>query len=334
MFKKLFAAFLALSCTACAFTACKGGGDSSSSAPSSETSDSSVSSAAQQLNAPYGLFYDKASSVLSWTGDGNAVAYKISCNGQLIDADANDTQEVITVTADEITFQVKAVGDGVHYSDSDWSEAFTYEISVYDKVNRALSAAAEQEDLELVSIVGIEDFNKKNITFETLCKNTYGKISNVEIYSYNSTAGTVDYLLRNLDQSEITSSNQKTIVDYDSAQYLLDSGSYDGEMQKLYNEGYTISVVHSCVRQGSKVGTKFRFEIVGTYKAVRGTEVKYFTSINRIDILLPEAEEDNYETFLWDRGLSTVVETSFVLHEAGGTWLYMEDWAKAYDTAE
>ena len=50
------------------------------------------------------------------------------------------------------------------------------------------------------------------------------------------------------------------------------------------------------------------------------------TSVNRIDIQNPSSVESaNYQEFVRVKSYRTITETSFVLHEAGGTLQYMQD---------
>ena len=297
---------------------------------------------ATPLQAPTNLAYDKDTYVLSWSSVTNASGYKISYNGREFTAVGDDCQEVIPLTAQENVFKVKALGDDIYYTDSNWSSACSYTVpaveqSVYDKINLALGSAATAENYELVEVIGISYANVEgnrsgdNVVFETLC-NGNGTLKNIQIGLGIANLESIEYLFSNIELTECGNMFEKSIVNYNSAQFLLDSESYDGEMQSLYDQGYTITVIKSCVREGSKVGQGFRFELVGTYKAVKNDEVLYFTSINRIDINNMSSDMlYNYEYFVMESDFRTVTETSFVLHESGATLEYMDDWAKAND---
>ena len=299
-----------------------------------------------QLETPEQVAFNSENYVLTWDEVDNASAYTIYYNGEETTVDANDTQEQITITAEDNVFKVKAVGDGYHYSDSEWSEEVTYSIeqnqdqnqdqqqSVFETVNLKIAQVAQERGLKLESIVGISSVNLEgddygdHIVFQTICSKN-GVSSNYELsFKNEGHTSSIEDLLNNFGSAVFGNSSKDTIVDFDSAQYLLNSGAYAGRMEELKNQGYEISVVNSVVREGSKVGSKFRFEIVGTYRAERDGDVKYFTSTNRIDILNPSTKESrNYQDSLEFEDLRTVTETSFMEHEAGGTLEYMNEWA-------
>ena len=301
-----------------------------------------------QLETPEQVAFNSENYVLTWDEVENASAYTIYYNGEETTVDANDTQEQITITAEDNVFKVKAVGDGEYYSDSEWSEEVTYSIdqqqeqgggqqqqqSVFEKVNLKVAQAAQEEGLKLESVLGISyvnlDGNKygDNIIFQTVCSKN-GVSKNYELaFKNEGYTSSVQEMLNNFDSATFNGSTSSKIVNYDSAQYLLNSNSFDGRMEELKNQGYEISVINSVVREGTKVGSKFRFEIVGTYKAEREGDVKYFTSTNRIDVLSPSSDAGyNYEGFLSSDKYRTVTETSFTEHEAGSTLDYISEWA-------
>ena len=299
----------------------------------------------EQLETPQDLSYDEGDYMLTWDSVDNASGYTIYYNGNEFEVDANDTKEKIVVTAQDNTFKVKANGDQVDYTDSEWSEEYTYTIeqeqqqSIFNKVNLAIGECAEQEGYEIIDIIGISYSDIEGtalgdqVYIECLCEEN-NTIKNVTFAIETTINTSIGEVLSDFSMDEIRQQAKVSAVDYDSASYLIKSESYDGNMQQLKNEGYEISVVNSCTRKGKAVGSKFRFEIVGTYKAVRGNEVLYFTSINRIDVTEPAFEERvNYEELLRYVKYRDVKETSFVLHESGQTWEYMEDWVKANDVS-
>ena len=126
-----------------------------------------------QLETPEQVAFNSENYVLTWDEVENASAYTIYYNGEETTVDANDTQEQITITAEDNVFKVKAVGDGEYYSDSEWSEEVTYSIdqqqeqgggqqqqqSVFEKVNLKVAQAAQEEGLKLESVLGISYVN-------------------------------------------------------------------------------------------------------------------------------------------------------------------------------
>ncbi len=299
-----------------------------------------------QLETPQEVSFDSENYILSWETVENASAYTIYYNGAEIPVDANDTYKQITLIAEENVFKVKAIGDGSYYSDSGWSQEVTYTIdnqqqeqSIFDKVNLKLAQAAQSQGLTLEKIIGISYFDLEadneygdHVRFQTIC--SYKGVSYNYELSFKNDGYTSSYeeLLMHFDSATYNGEAKYKIVDYDSAYFLLHRGMqnndpFDEKMEELRLQGYEISAISSVTREGKKVGSKFRFEIVGTYKAVLGSDVKYFTSINRIDILQPSSDEGhNYETFVASDKYSTVTETTYIEHEEGFTWLYMEEW--------
>ena len=296
------------------------------------------------LGTPGQVAFNSDSYVLSWSKVDNATAYTVYYNGTEITVDASNTQKQITVTAQDNVFKVKAVGDGAYYSDSEWSQEVTYRVeqgtsqdqqrSVFEKINLRVAQIAQERGLTLESIVGISsialegDDYGDHIIFQTICSKN-GVSSNYELsFKNEGHTSSIEDLLNNFDLAVFGNSSKDKIIDYNSAQYLLNSGAYAGQMEELKNQGYEISVISSVVREGAEVGSKFRFQIVGTYKAEKDGDVRYFTSTNRIDILSPSTKESrNYHDSLEFEDLRTVTETSYLEHEAGGTLEYITEWA-------
>ena len=293
---------------------------------------------AVQLKAPEQLVFHEENHVLSWGKVDNATAYAIYYNGQETTVGADDTYKQITITTEENRFKVKALGDGGLYKDSEWSQEISYtmkteqEQSVFQKVNLKLAQAAEEEGLTLERVIGITYIDLEanqytaNIVFQVICSKN-GVSSNYEFsFKNDGYTASVEELLANFEHATFGGKLMKKIVDYRSAQQLVNSKLYDGHMAELYSQGYEISVISSVVREGKNIGSKFRYEIVGTYKAEIGDEVKYFTSINRVDVNPSSDPTLNYEVFLAALDLRTLVETDFMMHEAGGTLEYIGEW--------
>ena len=295
------------------------------------------------LSTPSGLAFDADTYTLSWTGDANADGYIVYHNGAESETTATSLQ--IFLTTETNVFKVKAVGDGLDYVDSGWSQEYTYtvpaeQLSVYEKVNIKIAKDLEDRGYTLIKIIGISyasdtaNWDGENITFQTISI-VDGENANLMI-SYGCPAGKgLVETLADFDTAIYKGVDIEEIVDYDSALWFVDSGSYDGEMQNLKKQGYTISVLDSVVRKGVKFGSGFTFEIVMTCKAVRDDSVKYFTCKYRVDIINGSTiEKNNYLHKVLDYTLRDVTETSFVLHEEGTlSWPYIEGWVQAVESA-
>ena len=297
----------------------------------------------QQLETPTDVSYDIQNYVLSWDDVDNATGYVVSYNGTTYNVE--DNSKHILPTAEENVFKVKAVGDNIDYSDSEWSSPITYTITnteenVFDSVNIQLAQTAAENDLTLVEVIGISyaDMDKTsfgtNLSFEVICNNGSENVNARISYGYDD-LDTIGEMLQSIDSYTKSSLIEYDIVNYNSAEELLLSNSFDGKMEELRQQGYEFSVMDSCVREGSKSGSSFRFSIVGTYKAEKDGDVKYFTSVNDIKIHnASKTESNNYVTsvgYVEDR---TVTESYFVEHTNDTTYEYMQGLVSSTANAE
>ena len=292
---------------------------------------------AKYLEKPEIIGYDIETSTLSWKKVDNAFGYTIDYNGSEFEVAADKTQEIIPLIAEENVFKIKALGDDEDYLDSEWSAEYKYtvekqeELSIYNRVNIALGGYAKDKDMELIEVLGISFANmegnkyEKKLVFECLCKKN-GVIKLYSLAVIDEGEESISDILANITADRITQIDLDKLINFDAANYFIESGAFDGNMQQLKNDGYRISVVTSCVTEGSKVGKNIlRYDIVATYKAERGDGTVYFTARHQIDMTEPSGEvEYDYGIFILEPKWRTVKELSFVLHE-GPTWQYMCD---------
>ena len=328
--------------------------------------DTDTGSEEGMLATPQNVSFNEDTNEVSWEGVENATGYLLWVNGNTYEIGAGDLSKKIVLFEEKNEFKVKAIGDGEEFTDSNWSLSLVYtmtvqaEESLYNKVNIKVAETVKDNGYELIRVVGISSArleatgSGENICFEVVAQKS-GKLYNLQVRYGWDDAETVQEMIENIDKAapiktyinkvKMATYNAKNAVtqldkydknnlnedgSYKSAESLLKSGSYDGKMQELKNHGYQITVLDSVVREGYDVGSKFRFEIVGTYKATKaGADDVYFSSINRVDILDPSRNEvANYTTFLEyeQLGLRTVTETKYVLHEKSTTLDYILDW--------
>lgn len=293
------------------------------------------------LSTPKNLSFDYNTMLLSWTPVDNANGYLVDYNGMT--TTVTEAQMTILLTAEQNVFKVKALGDVESYNDSEWSEAITYEnpkeeLSVFDKVNLKLAEAATAENLTLERVIGVISTDLEanqygsHVTFQVVCRKKDVSYNYEFGFRYENPSSVAE-MLQSFDKATFKGKLQKDIVTkYNSAQYLVNSGLYVGTMKELKESGHTISVIDSVVREGQKVGSKFRFEIVGTFKAQAADDVIYFTAVYRVDALNPSSDDSyNYELFLAAEDLRDLYEVSCLLHRENETLLYMNAWAKAND---
>lgn len=295
----------------------------------------------QTLSAPKNVAFDSENYLLTWDSVENASSYTVCYNDENIQIEKEKTNYAVLLSSTENTFKIKANGDGAQYIDSAWSQTVNYtvqtpqELSLFEKINIELNRAAKEEGYTLQRVIGIsyadfeEDYWGSNLLFETISVKGDKIVNSTYCYDISGASNLLDLLLRADENTFETNDDIYNIVNYNSAQTLVDNlkrytdGDNSAEMIELYKQGYTISVIDSCVREG-KGTNKFRYEIVGTYKAVLGEDFKYFTAVHQIDVLNPGTDKYNYETALEFNGKATVEETQFVMHEDGVTLGYMK----------
>jgi hypothetical protein len=317
------------------------------------------------LSTPVGVAFDADTSTLSWSPVENALSYQIDHNGSILEVTGTSMPMVITTT--DNTFKVKAIAGNNQYKDSNWSSIVNYRLepstlSVYEKVNMKLGQTATERSsnsytYELISVIGIswisteENHYGENIVFETLCKRTQKNYPyKTEIcsmyfgFSYPNATSASDILNDFENATWCTSGAKKTVSYEDAAELFLmglsSDSNYTGELKLLLDSGYSITPVLFAQEEGrdgpNYVGhpQQFYFEIIATYKAEKGTDVKYFTARHRITILNKSSDDShNYVGFLAFVDTRRVSETYFVLHEEHTTLPYMTDWIKTYDSA-
>ncbi len=294
-----------------------------------------ASTGPKTLETPKSFDYDEENYTLTWEAVENAESYTVEYNGEAIEVEQGETSLPLILSAMENSFKIKANEDTVNYLDSAWSEAIVYniaseeELSLFDKINIELVRAAKKEGYTLKRIIGISFIDLEgvyitgNFHIDTLCEKN-DKQYNVEYGYAIKNKNNIRELLNEINENTYSGSIPKKHMPYNSAEKLVAYGRYgiDGEMARLKEQGYEITVIDSCVREGSGT-SKFRFEIVGTYKAGLGEDVKYFTSLMQVDVLNPGTDTYNYETALGFKEKVTVEEKQFILHEEGGTLEYM-----------
>ena len=341
--KKLFAlctaALLISTCTAC-FGGTNSANNTGSSASTSDSQpEQSNSISPTTLEAPRHLSFDEENYTLTWDPVDNAAYYLIDHNGEIFEV--SGTEAYLIPTTSDNTYKVQAVGDGVYYLNSDWSMECYYimppQQSVYEIVNLKLAEVATEENLVLEKVLGISSVNLEanqygdHITFQVLCSKN-GVSAYYDFTFRHENPSSIGEILQTFELATFNGKLKRDIVDYDSGKALVDSKRYAGVMLDYYGRGYEISAIQTAVQAGQKVGSKFRFYIVGTFKAETYYDVKYFTAEYQVDVLLPSSNEEyNYFISLWSDRDSTLTERDCLVHEEYQTGEYMLGWAKEND---
>lgn len=299
------------------------------------------------LETPANMHFSDGNFTLYWDEVEHATSYLISHNG-VEENVGKSTLKIIIPVEGENVFRVKALGDGIIYSDSAWSQKATYtyqpanaEKTVYETVRDKMMSVSEEMGMDFVRVVGISWVSLKgsgigkNIIFQTVWVNSEGKDKgkekNVEMGFSVDGAETIPEILSNLGQAELLTAAKYPTVSYNTAQKLVDSGAYVGYMKELKDKGYTISVVDSAVREGKRVNDDFRYDLVGTYRAELGDEVIYFSTVYNVNITsITNNAKYNYEEYLTISKFREITEASLVIHIADTTLCYIADWAERY----
>lgn len=288
------------------------------------------------LNTPSEISYNLDDGYLTWAKVDNVESYAIDYNG--VTYISTENKLAITLTATENKFKVKAMADGKNYFDSTWSEVYTYtiqqtELSTYQKVCIKLKECVKTKNYNLLKIATINYASVTphsegyNLSFTTLC-GSGGSYRSLVVNLKINGCSTVSELFENIDNAtlvgKITSNYAET---NNSAQKLIESNSFyaGGELEYLRNLGYNISVVSAVTLSGwEHESTQFRFEIHGTYKAVKGETTLYFTVKNYVYVLNKSTDVEDvanlyhYETAVANPSARNLYEIGFILYEDEG----------------
>ena len=121
------------------------------------------------------------------------------------------------------------------------------------------------------------------------------KIEMYELYTYYEDGITSLQVCMNKDESFsfVRIIDKYDIVDYNSADYLLKSNSFVGQMEEYRLQGYTFEVVSQHV--GKTKESNEVFNIYATYKLTKGDEVKYIN--NKTLVIMNEESPNEIENY-------------------------------------
>ncbi len=288
------------------------------------------------LNTPSEISYNVDEGVLTWSKVDNAESYAIDYNG--VSYTSTENKLAITLIATENNFKVKAIANGDTYFDSTWSEVYTYtvqqtELSTYQKVYIKLNEFVKTKNYNLLKIATINyasvTLNPEgyNLSFTTLCESG-GSYRSMVVKLKVDGCSTVSELFENINNATLVGNITLNYAETNnSAQKLIDSNSFyaGGDLENLRNLGYNISVVSAVTLTGwEHEDTQFRFEIHGTYKAVKGETTLYFTVKNYVYVLNKSTDVEDvanlyhYETAVASPSARNLYEIGFVLYEDEG----------------
>ena len=196
--------------------------------------------------------------------------------------------------AEKISVKVQAQDSTGEKANSDWCDEYIHEIPLleitYDSASLFVSSMlpSSYNLLKLVNISIDGNAIRTNAIFES-----ENKIEMYELYTYyeDGITSLQDCIQNKVPFTSIR--NHYEVVDYNSADYLLQSNSFIGQMEEYRLQGYTFEVVSQHVAkpyEGNRA-----FFIYATYKLTKGDEVKYIN--NKMTVGLKEEspnEKENY----------------------------------------
>ena len=249
------------------------------------------------LKAPTNLSYDDETYILSWDIVENADSYNVSINDddELVVEDNKVFYVPINQTSE---FKIKALDSTGEYQSSKWSNSLTYTIKENEISYASVSAFVSTMlpgDYNLKKLVNISIDSNENKVYTNA---VFERDSELKVYELSTE---YDFAIESLsdivkDNAEYTRiSNRYDIANYDSANSLLKSNSYVGQMEELRQQGYTFEVVS---QQVGKINDRnSEFKLYATYKAGSEQDTKYFNTITTI--VIPNTspnEKTNYTT--------------------------------------
>ena len=196
--------------------------------------------------------------------------------------------------AEKISVKVQAQDSTGEKANSDWSDEYIHEIPLleitYDSASLFVSSMlpSSYNLLKLVNISIDGNIVKTNAIFES-----NNKIEMYELYTYYEDSITSLQDCMNTDASFVRIIDKHDIVEYNSADYLLQSDSFVGQMEEYRLQGYTFEVVSQHVAKTKESNEVFN--IYATYKLTKGDEVKYIN--NKTTVVVNEEspnEKENY----------------------------------------
>ena len=194
--------------------------------------------------------------------------------------------------AEKISVKVQAQDSTGEKANSDWSDEYIHEIPLqeitYDSASLFVSSMLPYKLLKVVNISIDGNVVKTNAIFES-----NNKVEMYELYTYyeDGITSLQDCIQNKVPFTSIRSHYE--VVDYNSADYLLQSNSFVGQMEEYRLQGYTFEVVS---QHTAKTGESNQtFTIYSTYKLTKGDDTKYINS--KMAVLVYEEspnEKENY----------------------------------------
>ena len=204
----------------------------------------------------------------------------------------NENECGYSVDAEKIAIKVQAQDSTGEKANSEWSKEYVHEINQqqisYDSANLFVSSMLPYKLLKVVNISIDGNAVRTNAIFQR-----NNKVEMYELYTYYENGITSLEDCMNTKPTFNDIENHYEVVDYNSADYLLQSNSFVGQMEEYRQQGYTFEVISQHV---AKVDERNKaFFVYATYKLTKGDEVKYIN--NKMTVAVNEESPNEIENY-------------------------------------
>lgn len=270
------------------------------------------------LDAPKNLRYDEATNTFKFDAVEHATNYTITYADTTFDVYRNktitsDTNEIYFVPIFETTVLKVNAEDTQTYEYAKSADSATFTLVI--KADEGITVSSVNV---FINNLTSSSWSLKKVVSMYI---DGGKLYTDAVFNYNgkdemcrlktSFTTPVTNLTEAMGKNNASSTsitNNYSIVDYDSAQSMLDSGDLTGTLKEYKDNEYSISVVRS---QTVLYNSENPFYIYATYRLQKGQNIVYLQNITYVTLNNPSTnEKSNYTTKVADPTQRTLIEVS------------------------
>ena len=249
-----------------------------------------------QLATPE-MAYNQEDNILTWEEVENASGYLLNVNG--VEETTTQTQAVLDIGQNEqYKISLKALGDGEKYSDSEIAtlsgvrqnlDQMYYEQIKSDVKEIIESKTIAYRNYNLQDILNI-DFEDNNLLVTARCNAVDESITRYTTFVFKLQDSYIIYSLSDLSEivdtiksnSTIKVSTQDTLYarydnEIDCYNKLIQDSRLTGQLKNYLNNGYTSTMLYSCLTSGTQVDN---FTVNSYIKLTKGGDIKVVTVKN------------------------------------------------------
>lgn len=249
-----------------------------------------------QLTAPE-MTYDWVNNILTWEEVENASGYLLNVNG--VEEVTTQTQAVLEIGQNEqYEIALKALGDGEKYLDSAISTVSGVRQNLdqmyYGQINADLKEVIESKTIAFTRFniqdilnIDFEDNNllvtaKCNAVDESITRYTTFVFDMQKEYSFSSLADLTEIVNIIKNDSSIKVNTQNTLYarydnEIDCYNKLIEDTRLTGQLKNYLNNGYTPTMLYSCLTSGNQVDN---FTVNSYIRLSKGSDIKVVTVRN------------------------------------------------------